>query len=160
MGWGPQYAAVSGTETLSVRGGFGVVLARSLAGPGALSVSGEHGAATLARLGAVDQRSIRDVLGGVTPGPPGSEAVSERSLGGPTVLGPPGSDMVIQRFLESTPSSEAQWTGGDDDGPGAAVGASSGPISAELLERIIDALEERVLLELERRGLRHSPEVF
>jgi hypothetical protein len=76
------------------------------------------------------------------------------------MLGPRSSDVVIRRFLDSTTSPELQGTGGDDDGLSSPVGLSSGPISAELLERIIDALEERVLHELERRGLRHSPEVF
>jgi hypothetical protein len=33
-------------------------------------------------------------------------------------------------------------------------------LSPEQLERIIEAVEQRVIDELERRGLRHRPEVF
>jgi hypothetical protein len=37
---------------------------------------------------------------------------------------------------------------------------SSSPADNELIERIIDAIEERVIAELERRGRRHHPGVF
>jgi hypothetical protein len=40
------------------------------------------------------------------------------------------------------------------------VQPSAPTLTPEMLERIIDALEERVLEELERRGLRHHPGVF
>jgi hypothetical protein len=40
------------------------------------------------------------------------------------------------------------------------VGASSTPSDNEMIERIIDAIEERVIAELERRGRRHHPGVF
>ena len=35
-----------------------------------------------------------------------------------------------------------------------------GPDDGELFDRIVDALEERVIAELERRGRRHFPGVF
>ena len=37
---------------------------------------------------------------------------------------------------------------------------SSSPLSAEAIEWIVDALEQRVIEELERRGLRNNPGVF
>jgi hypothetical protein len=37
---------------------------------------------------------------------------------------------------------------------------SGGPIRTELITQIVDALEERVIAELERRGRRHNPGVF
>jgi hypothetical protein len=40
------------------------------------------------------------------------------------------------------------------------VEQSPAPLSAEALETIIDALEQRVIEELERRGWRHNPGVF
>ena len=40
------------------------------------------------------------------------------------------------------------------------VGASTSPSRNELIERIVDAIEERVIDELERRGRRHHPGVF
>ena len=40
------------------------------------------------------------------------------------------------------------------------VDSSSAPISAELLDWIVDAVEERILEELERRGMRFQPGVF
>ncbi|MEY2450516.1 MAG: hypothetical protein QOD92_90 [Acidimicrobiaceae bacterium] len=86
----------------------------------------------------------------------------------PTVTGAPGSSI----FSSGGPA------GGNnnDGGPGgltglvASVGAigqsantlsnSSSPADNELIERIIDAIEERVIAELERRGRRHHPGVF
>ncbi|HEY2811887.1 MAG TPA: DUF4157 domain-containing protein [Acidimicrobiales bacterium] len=40
------------------------------------------------------------------------------------------------------------------------VGVSEGPPMNELIERIIEAIEDRVIDELERRGRRHNPGVF
>ncbi len=143
-----------------MRGGFGLVVARSPATASPASVSGEQGPLGLARLEAMVQRSSRDPGGAATPAGLGPGPAPELDPGVGALVGPLSPDLAIQRFLESTTSSDPQGTSGDDGGPSAPVGASSGPISAELLERIIDALEERVLHELERRGLRHNPEVF
>lgn len=47
--------------------------------------------------------------------------------------------------------------------PGASpplLDTSSAPISAETLDWIVEAVEERVLAELERRGMRFQPGVF
>jgi hypothetical protein len=46
-----------------------------------------------------------------------------------------------------------------DTSPGSAE-QSPATITAETIEWIIEAVEERVLEELERRGLRHNPGVF
>jgi hypothetical protein len=40
------------------------------------------------------------------------------------------------------------------------VDRSNSPFENEMIERIIDAIEERVIAELERRGRRHHPGVF
>jgi len=42
----------------------------------------------------------------------------------------------------------------------ASLEVSSGPVRSELISQIVDALEERVIAELERRGRRHNPGVF
>jgi hypothetical protein len=39
-------------------------------------------------------------------------------------------------------------------------GTSSAPLAAETIEWIIEQIEERVLEELDRRGLRNNPGVF
>lgn len=41
-----------------------------------------------------------------------------------------------------------------------ALTASTGPIRSELIAQIVDAIEDRVIAELERRGRRHNPGVF
>jgi hypothetical protein len=46
------------------------------------------------------------------------------------------------------------------DASQASAEQSPAVISAETIEWIIEAVEERVLEELERRGLRHNPGVF
>jgi hypothetical protein len=46
------------------------------------------------------------------------------------------------------------------DTPSGSAEQSSAVINAEMIEWIIEAVEERVLEELERRGLRHNPGVF
>jgi hypothetical protein len=87
----------------------------------------------------------------------------------PSIAGPPGSSI----FASGGPA------GGNDNGNGAPSGlaalaanvgalgqsantlsSSTSPADNELIERIIDAIEERVIAELERRGRRHHPGVF
>jgi hypothetical protein len=50
--------------------------------------------------------------------------------------------------------------GPDVDTPPGSAEQSPAVVNAETLEWIIEAVEERVLEELERRGLRHNPGVF
>jgi hypothetical protein len=40
------------------------------------------------------------------------------------------------------------------------VGNSRLPVRNAMIQEIVDAIEERVIAELERRGLRHNPGVF
>ncbi len=71
---------------------------------------------------------------------PGDPPIVLRRFAGPSVAGIPGGPPV------DTPSGSAEQ--------------SRAVINAETIEWIIEAVEERVLEELERRGLRHNPGVF
>ena len=62
----------------------------------------------------------------------------------------------IRREVHGDPSLASVVSHGDEAPPP----ESSAPLTAELIERIIEAVEQRVIDELERRGLRHRPEVF
>jgi len=67
------------------------------------------------------------------------------------------SQPVVRRLhTVDTPSSASGSSQDATDSPYKRVAADDG----ELFERIVDALEQRVLDELERRGRRHSPGVF
>lgn len=53
------------------------------------------------------------------------------------------------------------FTSNPPAGPAASfVDQSTAPISAETLDWIVEAVEERILAELERRGMRFQPGVF
>ncbi len=87
------------------------------------------------------------VAGGLSSRPPdphhprpGDPPVVLRRFTGPSVAGTPGGPPV--------------------DASQASAEQSPAVISAETIEWIIEAVEERVLEELERRGLRHNPGVF
>jgi hypothetical protein len=130
-------------------------------------------------------RSLPTSSGG---GSSGESAVIRRSLSpgttgrisnpGSTIFGGSSADMIIRRVEtgDSSPASsptdpassvspiEAALTtmvlGGVATGSNKFVGMSGGPIRTELITQIVDALEERVIAELERRGRRHNPGVF
>ena len=65
----------------------------------------------------------------------------------------PGDAPIIRRFQTSLTDIEAPASA-------AQVGTSDAPVSAETFEWLLDALEQRVIDELERRGRRHDPGVF
>jgi hypothetical protein len=82
----------------------------------------------------------------------------------------PGDPPIIRRFLDGSP--EADLTGGlpvSDQPPtdlsstteaSKPTDQSQTKVDAETIESIIEAVEQRVLEELERRGLRYNPGVF
>jgi len=150
--------AAQGTAGLPVRGGFMVF--------GGQGGTGTGGAASSVSASPVVQRSM----------------TGSPDAGGPAVP-------LIARFFEEQsssppvppvpPTAGADRSGGDVNHPrpGDApfvfgrspvtgnpstpkVGESTAPLSAEAMEWLLDALEQRVVDELERRGLRHNPGVF
>ena len=94
-----------------------------------------------------------------TPRPPElhrSPALSTRqsSTGSPNHISP----VLTARSGQSGQSSGALSMAQSDDSD--LPGASTAPLAAETIEWIIEQIEERVLEELDRRGLRHNPGVF
>jgi len=83
---------------------------------------------------------------------------------------PDSTTSVLRRFSESLDTDSFESTRFQsllssmiDPAPSFAppnVGGSTAPSQNELVERIIDAIEQRVVDELERRGRRHHPGVF
>jgi hypothetical protein len=111
-------------------------------------------------------------------------AVIRRSFGGSSSSsfngGPPSSifsssGQVIRRAIE-TPEIVVQASAAESGSPferalaslvslgvsdgNRQVGSSTAPVRNELIAQIVDAIEERVIAELERRGRRHNPGVF
>lgn len=76
------------------------------------------------------------------------QPVVRRALSAGLDAGPSNEDAALQAYQQKVADKrqrEADRVAADD---------------GELFERIVDALEQRVLDELERRGRRHSPGVF
>ena len=73
--------------------------------------------------------------------------------GGPNPAGAPDTNPLEQALGRMVSGmTEANFQG--------ALTASTGPIRSELIAQIVDAIEDRVIAELERRGRRHNPGVF
>jgi hypothetical protein len=89
-------------------------------------------------------------------GGPGATTGTDRG-GGAGDVNPdhprPGDPPIIRR---------STWPGVVRRDPSAVadIGGSAGVLSAEQLARLVDAIEQRIIDELERRGRRHYPGVF
>jgi hypothetical protein len=146
-----------GTNGLSVRGSFGWV-ARSPIGTdgqlGGVTVrSGDGGADRVLPTGQPSDLVTRYAELVQRIGPGGDQPPA--AFGGGDAAG-----FVENLGLPMGSSGAGSFGGsGSSSGNGLTESSSAG-IDADLIERIVEAVERRVMDELERRGLRHRPEVF
>jgi hypothetical protein len=148
-----------GTDHLPVRGGLGLfptpTLRRTVdAGSLAATLAGPSRGADVRRrvedsgLGDLAERFARAVSGSDGGSNTRGAAVAQGT--GTNWSASVTASPSVQRAESDHPGS----SGGDGER------VSTAPVNAEMIERIVDALEERVVNELERRGLRYRPGVF
>jgi hypothetical protein len=172
--------ALASTQQAHLHDSAWSVPAQGLAG---LSVHGSAGLPVRGRIHFVgahgDSEPIQRAPAMDGPSPRDRLASSLEGIGGPllqrlqeasTLPSPPSSELDELRWgdrssaYEDRPGS-SMTTWGDRDGPRdqnpeGPNGSATAPLSDEDIERILDALEDRVLADLERRGLRYDPGVF